>query len=267
MKISRMKWIMPLLVVLLLSTAVQATPLLPYINDNADLLNTDAALEQRIMKMRDELKIDIVIVTTYNAEGKSSQDYADDFYDYNDFGYDKPRGDGVLFLIDMDNREAYISTCGKAIYYFTDARIDLALDEIVAKLQKTDYEGACDVFLDMTEEFMTHSADEQLSYGYRLKQHLKEHWFMLMVMSAVASVVIVLIMVHNDQNKKVSAGIYLMKQNGFRLTGRQDQFINETTTSRKIPRNEGSSGGGGGGGSSTHTSSSGTSHGGGGRSF
>ena len=219
-----------------------------YVYDQADLLENDQALEEEIQALR------------------SQRQYADDFYDYNNFGYDEPRGDGVLMLIDMDHREVYISTCGKAIWYFTDERIDLALDAIAPKLTDGEYDEACETFLSLTEEFMTHAADEPLSYGFRLKLMLREHWFMTLVIAAVLTAMTLGALARNKAMDKVSASVYLSPKDGFQIDQKVDQYLNEFTTHRRIPRNEGRSGGGGGG-SSTHSSSSGTSHGGGGRSF
>ena len=52
----------------------------------------------------------------------------DDFYDEHDFGIGSRRS-GALLLIDMDNREAYISTKGYAITLYSDARIEAMLDD------------------------------------------------------------------------------------------------------------------------------------------
>ena len=63
-------------------------------------------------------------MTTEDAEGKTSEEYADDYYDYN--GYAE---DGALYLIDLDNGSVWISTAGKMIRYLTDERIDAVIDE------------------------------------------------------------------------------------------------------------------------------------------
>lgn len=259
-------WLL-LMVLFLQTTAAMASETERYVYDQCGLLDDADALESEIRLLREQLKIDIVIVTTEDAQGVSSREYADDFYDDHDFGYNEPRGDGVLFLIDMDHREAYISTCGKAIYYFTDERIDLALDDIVAELKDADYDGACEDFLDLTEEFMTHTPDTKLSYGYRLRLMFRDRWLIMLIVAAALAGITVALMVKNQNSQKAPASLYMNPQNGFKLIAKQDQYLNEFTTSRKIPKNEGRSGGGGGGGSSTHSSSSGTTHGGGGRGF
>lgn len=271
--IGRLAFVLLACVMMLLALPVSAERMAPgvpaeegrYVYDQDWLLSEADQWEAEIRRLREELQIDIVIVTTGDAEGLSSQEYADDFYDYNNFGYDQPRGDGVLFLIDMDNRQAYLSTCGRAIDYFTDARIDAALDEIVEELGDGDYDGACEVFLERTEKYMRYAEGAKLSYGERLQIVLEDRWLPLLVIAVITAGITVLIMVRSAQGGKVAAGVYMDPKNGFHLTVKQDQYMGEFTTSRKIPKSDGGSGGGGG--SSTHHSSSGTSHGGGGRSF
>lgn len=239
-----------------------------YVYDQANLLDHTANLKREITDLRNQLKIDIVIVTTNNTRGKSARSYADDFYDEHDFGYDKPRGDGVLFLIDMDNREAYISTCGSAIYYFTDRRIDQALDAIVNALKRQDYDGACEEFLQYTKQYMQQDPYKAPSYGERLTKILQRYWFFILLLSVVIAGITVGCMAYRQRNGKVAANAYLSADKGMRMTKRVDDLISDVTTSRKIPEDDDhSSGGSRSGGSSVHSSSSGTTHGGGGRSF
>lgn len=239
-----------------------------YVYDNAVLLQDASMLEDRISELRIQLKIDIVIVTTKNTGGKSSRQYADDFYDEHGFGFDEPRGDGVLFLIDMDNREAYISTCGRAIQYFTDARINSALEEIVSCLKNGYYDDACKQFLEHTEYYMKNEPLRGVvsyTYGQRVRLILQKYWFMLLLLSAGIAAGCVALLAHSSRSSKVSASRYFDGSKGFHLENKIDQLINEVTTSRKIPQNNNT--GSGGGGSSVHKSSSGTTHGGGGKSF
>jgi len=125
-----------------------------FVYDYANLLENEEELEAEIARIRDAWEIDAVIVTIDDAHGLSAMEYADDFFDYNGFGYNEPMGDGVLFLIDMDNREIWISTCGKAIIFFTDDRIDEALDDIIEYMYDMDYDGAASEFLWYTDDFM-----------------------------------------------------------------------------------------------------------------
>ncbi|WP_050699301.1 TPM domain-containing protein [Anaeromassilibacillus senegalensis] len=121
--------------------------------DQAKLFSTDSAmrLDARASTLTDKLEVDFIIVTTDDARGKTPQAYADDFYDDNGFGVGGDKS-GVLFLIDMDNREVYISTSGKAIAYLTDTVIDGLLDDSIGYLKQQDYSGAASHFLDRMEK-------------------------------------------------------------------------------------------------------------------
>lgn len=121
--------------------------------DQAGLFSADSAmlLDARVSTLTQKLEVDFIIVTTDDAQGKTPQNYADDFYDNNGFGVGDDKT-GVLFLIDMDNRQVYISTSGKAIAYLTDTIIDGLLDDSVGYLKRQDYSGAASHFLDRMEK-------------------------------------------------------------------------------------------------------------------
>ena len=94
--------------------------------DEAGLLTADeiADLNDEIASFMEESGWNVYAVTTDDAQGKSATAYADDFFDE----HSPDKEDGVALLIDMDNREITISTCGIAIRYLTDSRIDDILD-------------------------------------------------------------------------------------------------------------------------------------------
>lgn len=121
--------------------------------DQAGLFSADSAmlLDARASTLTHKLEVDFIIVTTDDARGKTPQAYADDFYDDNGFGVGGDKS-GVLFLIDMDNREVYLSTSGKAIAYLTDTIIDGLLDDSIGYLKRQDYSGAALHFLDRMEK-------------------------------------------------------------------------------------------------------------------
>ena len=85
--------------------------------DNAGLLTDtqEAILQAESLRVAQAKSVDVILLTVADAGGKSAMEVADDFYDQNGFGYDAPNGTGILMLIDMDNREAWISTSGAAI--------------------------------------------------------------------------------------------------------------------------------------------------------
>ena len=116
--------------------------------DYADLLTEDEI--EDLMDIIDDLVydlgLDLVIVTTDDNEGLTSEAYADDFYDYNGYGVGSNK-DGLLMLIDMDERRVHISTTGLGIDYFNDADIEWLLDGIFEHLPDGDYYNSCRQFL------------------------------------------------------------------------------------------------------------------------
>lgn len=63
--------------------------------------------------------MDVVVVTTNTLVKKTVQEYADDIYDYGNFGYGQDK-DGILLLISLgEENDCYISTCGYGITAFT----------------------------------------------------------------------------------------------------------------------------------------------------
>lgn len=114
----------------------------------------EAALLQAATALGGKYKMDIVIVTTSDAGGKTSREYADDYFDDNGYGVGDDR-DGILLLLDFDNREAYISTSGSGIKYLTDERIERILDDVFnSGLTEGDNYGAANAFLKSTERFL-----------------------------------------------------------------------------------------------------------------
>lgn len=253
--------------------------------DQAELFSEaqKEALQQRISELTGQLQLDIVIVTTNHTDGKTSRDYADDFYDENGFGFGEEY-DGLLLLINMQDREVYISTCGKAIEYFTDARIEAVLDEIYHHLPGGNYSEGSFAFLNEVERYVragvpegqytVHEKDlakqpKQPKQPKQKQQTTTEDFINLLKFSFFVSVAIgaisVLVMAFNNRGRpSVDRDTYLQ---GFKLTLSEDKYYNTRVTKTKIPKNTGSGGGSSGGMSTTHTSSSGRTHGGGGRSF
>lgn len=92
--------------------------------DDANLFSPQEKneIEAEATKLSLNHQMDIIVVTTRDANGKTSREYADDFYAEHNLGVGNNQS-GILFLIDLDNGEVYISTSGEGIRYLTDQRI------------------------------------------------------------------------------------------------------------------------------------------------
>ena len=206
-------------------------------------------LEKSVTEHRESTNLDIVIVTINDAQGKSSRDYADDFYDYNGFGVGEDHS-GVLLLIDMDNRMAYMSTTGRAIQIFCDDEIQGITDRVASCLGDGEYAEGAQVFLNEVES--------------EVNPNILGMVLVCLIIGAACGAIAVGIVWHRYTRGYKADQYELMKNSDTQLVGREDIFLHKHVTSRTLSSGNG---GGGGGGGSTHTSSSGTSHGGGGSSF
>ena len=254
--------------------------------DMAGLFGTSRTedFEEEIEECRRRYGLDVVVVTTEAAEGKSSRAYADDFYDEGGFGQGSGK-DGILFLIDMDNRELYVSPCGKAIRIFTDDRIETVLDHAYEDASREDYEACVDSFLSDVESYCRAGIPgNQYNYDTETGEvhvYRSIRWYealMALGISAFAAGSACLTVKRRYGMEESPAQVSNLNmayraQCGFRYDGQEDRLVNKFVTSRVIPRSTSGHGHSGGGGrsssgrSSTHRSSSGRVHGGGGRKF
>lgn len=259
----------------LLETEV-ATSVESYVYDYAGLLTSNdiASLDKQIADMMEKTGWDIFAVTTNYAEGKSSMAYADDFYDE----HTAEDSDGILVLIDMDNREIYISTCGKAIRYLTDERIEYVLDEGFYYVSEGDYAACLRAMLTCSEQYYDRGIPQN-QYNYDVETGAVSRYHSLTMMevgsvlllAVVVGLVIYFSVVRSYHMKGGRYDYPYMKYGKVDLIDYDDHFIRQNVTHHRIQRDHGGGGGGhhsgGGGRSSTHHSSSGRSHGGGGRKF
>ena len=226
-------------------------------------------LENALTGLSNQYSMDIVLVTTNDADGKSSRDYADDYFDYNSYGIGADR-DGILLLMDFDNREVYISTSGKGIRYLTDARIDSILDDIFdAGFADGRYFEGAEAFIASTSSFLAQGIPEG---QYNEDEGTNSISLFDGLMGAAASGASGL--GYFASTRKRYKGhpaplVFNFRDSSLVELGiASDNLINEYTTSRIIPvAPVRSSGGGTIGRSTTHRSGSGRTHGGGGRKF
>ncbi len=120
--------------------------------DFAELLDRseEEKLEENIVKAQDMVKMDIVILTVDRMFGESQKSLAEDFFDEGQFGYedDIAHGSGILLLVDMENRQLYISTAGLGIFYYHEEVWNTILDDIAGDATDGEYQKLCEEFVD-----------------------------------------------------------------------------------------------------------------------
>ena len=202
--------------------------------------------------------MDLVIVTINRNNKSSPQEYADDFYDYNDFGISSNR-DGVLFLIDMQNREIYMYTTGTAIEMYNDYRINEALDSVYTYMSDEDYYEGTSNYIDIIKDYAASGYPNNSTISNKGD---RPSIVTTMIVSLIITIIIMGILISKNKmvRKATTAEEYLNKES-VNIKNISDILVSSNTTKQKIEHNTSS------GGSSTHHSSSGGSHGGGGHRF
>lgn len=235
--------------------------------DDANLFTQEEIVElnQEASAISNSYNMDIVILTTNDAKGKTSRDYGDDYFDENGYGVGSDL-DGILFLIDLDNGELYISTSGIGIKYLTDSRIESLIDQVLDQgIGDGDYYAGTKGFLSGTKIYLQNGIP---SDQYSQDESVKEKNTLTPLEGIISSISGILASTGFFFRTKSK---YKMKKPVKPLTFRNNSIINFTSednklvdtiiTNRMIPNASNNDSGK----STTHTSSSGKTHGGGGR--
>lgn len=241
--------------------------------DYADVLSDseENKLEKLIAKREVKIGCDIVLVTIdeslYEKYGYTEDtdenwedcmmNFADDFYDENNYGFNRVHGDGVLLLDNWYQGEkgSWLSTCGRVYEHYTYYMIDDVLDAVYAKVESSPYQ-AYRAYIETVYKEMS---------GKTAKIELKI--LPLFLISFVAAAIFIMLHLKTKAGTKTTAMSTYVENGSIRFNVKRDDLVNKFVTSRVIPRNTGGSSGGSSrsGGSGGHRSSGGVSHGGGGR--
>ena len=249
-------------------------PELSRVVDNADLLTgeEEADLSERIASLISELGFDIVILTNGNGYGgKNVVAFADDYYAEHGYGVGSDNS-GILFLVDLAERDLYFSTCGKAIAVFTDYGLKQLYNAVVSYFSNGDYASGFRRFLrELPDYASAYEMGEPIDIPYHEPKDPKKNPVTYIVIAAIAFV-ISLISMNRVKKTMNTAKISLtaddcLVNSSLAFRNKADRFLH-SHTSRVYHSSSSSSGrSGSGGGSSTHFSSGGVSHGGGGGKF
>lgn len=240
--------------------AAYAAPI--FVHDNAGLMSESeiSQLESLALELSSETGLDLVILTVDTIGAYSAEKYADDFYDLN--GYSE---DGILFMLAMQERKWYISTCGDAVTQFSDYSIDILLDTGLPYFSEGTYFDGFYKVLNTVPHCTNYNTSEQIENTnvYSAAESARSSGSIIIsaLIGAVVSGIVLLIMrsAMNTKRRQRSAVDYMI-QGSYQLRTRHDIFLYSQVS--KTPRQQSSSSG-----SSSHRGSSGRIHGGGGRKF
>ena len=247
------------------------------IYDFSNILTDDEEKElySKIQEFIEKTNMDMVILTDnvpYNYDEKN-EEYAVDFYDYNDFGINSEKYDGVIFFRNTYPSDRYygIYMTGNARLYFTDYRNDNTLDKIYYYISGDSYLTGITMFINdfisyyeagIPEEYNNSYVDDNGNLIYVKKYY--PPFIFAGILSLIVTIITIAIMV--SRNKMVykarEANEYLDK-NSIKYNRKDSHLVSSNTTRHYNPPSSSSSSGGGS--SHSFSGSSGIGHSGGGR--
>lgn len=245
---------------------VSSNDKLPRLVDKEDLLTAgeEAYLLDRLDEVSEAHRCDIVILTIDDIGTSTPTAYADDFFDYNGYGYGDSH-DGILLLVSLNTRDWAISTTGKAIQIFTDAGLEYIESEFKPPLSDGEYAKSFNTFVDCCEDFLVQAENgEPYDVGNMPIKPLSLYFIPLSILiGASISFVVVNIMKSSlkSVHKQLSATNYV-RNGSMRITNQHDNYVYRKVNKIRRDTNNSSSGSRSRGGSRTHRSSSGRRHGG-----
>lgn len=255
--------------------------------DYAGMLSGDEAdsIAAALEDASREYGMTVAILTVDSLDGKSAEEYADDFYDDNGLGEGED-GDGLLLLVSMSERKWHISTKGYAIYAFPDYYLDSIGDDITPFLADGDCYSAFDTFIEDCRYYLAADMEDE-GYEDRRDNYSDEDFYdfsgvetrsgprMIWIPIAigvglVVALIAMSIMKRGMKSVKMqSTAADYVRAGSFSLSESRDVFLYTTVSKTPRPKDDDQQGGIGAGGnfSSTHMSGGGSVHGGSGGSF
>lgn len=263
--------------------------------DDADLLTEaeEDELQGQLAVLSDLHQFDLVVVTTYSTDGKTSQEFADDYFDYGGYGYG-PSYDGALLLVNMEASEWYVSTCGSGIDIINDSVLDTMSYEFVPHMSNGDFYAAftefavqCDYYLAgcgmedgvYEDEYVDGVInDSDVAFSDTIVVVNKSPDIIGIIVKLVVCLIIGFIaaLIPMSRLKKQMKNVAMkaeasdyVKPGSKKITKSRDAFLYSNVSRVPKPKDNDSKGGGGGMsfGGGVHIGSSGRSHGGGGGRF
>ena len=242
--------------------------------DYADVLSDkeEEKLAALIAKREKQTGCDIVLVTMNESLKEYAREiepgvsydqfvrvFAEQFYEENNFGYNKANGDGVLLVDNWyreDNGRIYTWLCTTGIVKdaYSDADIDHILDRVYRSIEKNPYRAY--------KTYVNDFYDDML--GNRVF-HADVSWMFVFIPAIIATVIFICINWQSRSGEKTTTPVTYLEGGKEHFVNKQDIFVRKSVVKHRIESNSGG-GSHSGGHSSGHSGGGGGSHGGGGHS-
>lgn len=245
------------------------------IYDFANILSEteEELLYDEIMKFINKYDTELIFVTVNMAYSydEKNEEYAADFYDYNDFGIDFDNYDGILLL-----RNAYVNdpyydmyTFGEAQLYFDQNRYDDILDGIYYNFKSKIYFTGYMNFINYINYYYEQgTAYNQNEYYVDDMGYIRQYFVPPLGVSFFGAGIMTLgiltyLTKKNKMVKKASVARDYLDKNSIVFTNKEDIFLTSSTVRHVHTSSSGGSGRSSGGGSRSASSGGGHSRGGG----
>ena len=244
-----------------------AERLLPRLVDNAGLLTEKEAQKvlDRLDRLSQELEFDIVVVTTEGLGEKTATEFADDFFDYNGYGWG-PQKDGALLLLSMEQRDYAFSTHGFGERAFLTGAREYFEKAFLPQISAGNYEKGFLNYAKQCQKFVREARDGSPFD----RDHLPVQSGYMVLICCVLGFLLGGVLAKREKDKLTSVGARVtasqyVRPDSFLLTASSDDFVRSgPVTSVAVHKSSSSDGSSGSSSndSGSHTSSSGESHGG-----
>lgn len=250
--------------------------------DDADLFSAseEEQIIDELLEFSDLTDYSLAVATTDDAQGKSSMVYADDYLDelIDNNGWQES---SMLILIDMDNREIYVSTAGDCVSWYDSSLVDDIINNGYDDLSNGFYASAVISMIDYATLINPSDYDSdnnyvdyyeyeyEYDYGYSSEPVSESNNFLIYALIGLAAGGISVFLVMNSYKNFGKGDEFSSSDIKLDLTASNDTVISRNVVTTKIPKNNNNNHHHGGGGFSggVHRSSAGRVHGGGGRKF
>ncbi|MBR3117493.1 MAG: TPM domain-containing protein [Bacilli bacterium] len=222
------------------------------IYDFSDILTDEEEQElyNRIMPLIKEYNMEIIILTYNYPYSKDSDNsyFVSDFYDFNDFGLDFEKYDGVVLFRNTYSLDPYYDmlSFGDAQLQYYDTRMSSILDALYNDIHAGRYLAGFNKWLDKVEYYHSQSGLDNYTVddmGY-LRKKFSPHFGICAVIAGIITLIFVMVNVKKNKMVKTAtqAAAYL-NQETFKLLEKNDRLISSHVTS--YTESSSSSGGGG----------------------
>lgn len=232
----------------------------PYVNANtkiydfADILTDEEEkiLYEKITTFINKYNTDLVLLTSDFSYSFDSQneDYAANFYDFNDFGINFENYSGILFFRNNYEADRYydIYTFGNAQLYFSNERYDELLDGIYYDISSANYLEGYNKLLDYIFDYYEQGIPKELDNyfidedGYLVKNYTVPYLIATLISLTITIIIITVLVKKNKMIKKAYNAKEYINKDSINFKNKQDRFIRKSVTHYTM--SDSSSGGG-----------------------